>query len=331
MRTARRSRLAVVGLGRIGRLHADNLAARVRSAVLAAVADPVEPLARNIAARYGVPWTSSLDALLGDPALDGVVIASPSRIHPELVRQAAAAGKHVFCEKPLGLDAEACTAAVAATEAAGVALQVGFQRRFDPGWRELKRELDNGAIGSLDLFRCSHRNAYAPRAAESLGDVFVDIAVHDLDSARWIGGEATEVHGAVRAGNDGVALLSLRFESGALGVVDVHRSAGYGFECSVELVGARGTLRCGYASRRGDTEMLIDGNASTGLVRDHSERHAAAYVAELEHFAEVAAGGGEPQVGGADAVAALRLASVARRSAAVGAPLAAREQTVPAG
>jgi predicted dehydrogenase len=327
MPIASRARLAVVGLGRIGRLHANNLATRVGGARLIAVADPVEPLARNVGARHGVPWTTSLERLLGEPSLDGVVIAAPSSVHVELVAQAAAAGRHVFCEKPLGLDADECAAAVAATASTGIALQVGFQRRFDPDWQELKRALDAGAVGALDIFRCSHRNVRPPRTLAGLGDVFADLAVHDLDAARWIGGEVVELSAAMCAGDEAAAVISLRFESGALGLVDLHRSAGYGFECSAELVGSGGVIRCGYAARRGEVELLRDGDAEAALVRDHAERHAAAYVAELEHFASVAAGQVEPGVGGDDAIAALRLADVARRSASVRASLPVTEPT----
>jgi len=313
MPTGRPARLAVVGLGRIGRLHADNLAARVPGAQLAAVVDQVEPLARRLGRRHAVAGAASVDEVLADPALDGVVVAAPSAHHPELVKRVAAAGRHVFCEKPLGLDSDECSAAVEAAEEAGVALQAGFQRRFDPDWRALKRGLDGGAIGSLALFRCSHRNAEPPPGA-GLGDPFVDLATHDLDAARWLGGEIEEIGAEALPGGDG-AVLSLRFASGALGLVDVHRRAGYGFECSAELVGSRGTIRCGYAARRDGVELLRDGTVSAELNRDHAQRHALAYVAELEHFAEVATGRAEPLVGGADALASLRLAERARRSA----------------
>jgi myo-inositol 2-dehydrogenase/D-chiro-inositol 1-dehydrogenase len=316
--TARRARLAVVGLGRIGRLHAQNLATRVPGAELVAVADAHEPLAREVGCRHGVRWTGSMDDVLGDPGIDGVVIATPSAVHPALVKQAAEAGRHIFCEKPLGLDVEVCREAVAAAEAAGVALQVGFQRRFDRDWLALKNALEAGAIGSLALFRCSHRNAEPPADAAGLGDLFADVAVHDLDAARWLGGELAEIR-AMAPADGAAAVLSLRFGSGALGVVDVHRHAVYGFECSAELVGSAGTIRCGHAHRRDGTELLRDGAMTAALVRDHAERHAAAYVAELEHFGEVACGRAQPVVGGSDALAALRLAELAARSAAQGA------------
>jgi predicted dehydrogenase len=312
MPTARRARLAVVGLGRIGRLHADNLANRVAGAKLMAVADVDEPVARELAERHGVAYATSVDEVLSDPALDGVVIAAPSAFHPALVERAAAAGTHIFCEKPLGLDAAACTEAVAAAEAAGVALVVGFQRRFDADWLALRRALHDGTIGSLALFRCSHRNAEPPQDGAGLGNVFADVAVHDLDAARWLGGEVTGLRAAVLP--DGVgATISLRFDSGALGLIDVHRHAGYGFECNAELVGSRGTVRAGYSARRDHTELLSHETAAAPLAVDHAERHAAAYIAELEHFAEVACQGADPLVSGHDALAALRLADEAAR------------------
>jgi predicted dehydrogenase len=310
----------------MGRVHADNLANRVGSAQLVAVADAIEPLASSVAARYGVRWSTSLEELVADPELDGVVIGAPSALHPELVAVAATAGKHVFCEKPLGLDVEACRGAAAAARAAGVELQVGFQRRFDPEWRALRSALDSGALGNLDLFRCSHRNARLPAAAAELGDVFVDVAIHDLDAARWLAGDVEEVYAATSA--DGTsATLVLLFERGALGLIDVNRRAGYGFDCCAELVGSAGTARCGYAQRRG-AELLRDGRASAPLAQDHAEHHRVAYVAELEHFGELALGDVRGEVDGDTAVAALQLAQLAARSAALGVPVAVRGDPV---
>ena len=306
----------MVGLGRIGRLHAENLAGRVSSAELVAVADAVERLARTVAAEHGVSWWTSVEELLSGVALDGVVLAAPTALHPSLVKLVAAADTHVFCEKPLGMSAEACADAVSATRAAGVQLQVGFQRRFDSDWRALKSAADDGSLGTLDLFRCSHRNAHPPAARGQLGSIFVDLATHDLDAARWLAGEVAEVHSSAPSGDPGSAVLMLRFESGGLGLIDVNRGASYGFECNAELVGTEATARCGYREQRGGTELLRDGYASAPLAQDHVERHRAAYTAELEHFGDVALGRSAPVVGGEDALAALRLAELAAKSAA---------------
>jgi predicted dehydrogenase len=317
-----RARLAVIGLGRMGRLHAANLAGRVASAELVGVVDAVEPLARKVGQLHGVEWSTSVDEVLGEPGVDGVVIATPTELHCDLVQRAARSGKHVLCEKPLGFEVEAAADAVAAAAEAEIEMLVGYQRRFDPDWMALKDVLEGGELGSLNLLRCSHRDARPPSA--SLGDLFLDVAVHDLDAARWLGGEITEVFAMPRTGgHEGAvvgAAIALRFKSGALGVIDVSRDARYGFECSAEVVGSEATARTGYGHRRRELELLSDGRTSARVSADHAERHEAAYVAELEHFGEVVMGR-RTGCGGDDALAALELAGIAKRSAEVGAPL----------
>jgi predicted dehydrogenase len=307
-----RPRIVVVGLGRIGRLHAGNLAERVVHAELMAVVDALEPRARSVGELYGVPWFASLEPALENA--DGVVVAAPTGLHADLVERCAAAAKHAFCEKPLGLHPDDARRAVAAARDAGVRLQVGYQRRFDPDWLALKGALDDRELGALRLLRCSHRNAHPPD--EPLGDVFVDVAVHDLDAARWLGGEVAEVF-ALASGE--AAAIALRFESGALGLVDVTRDARYGFECSAEAVGSKATARIGW---RRETELLRNGRASAPLPADHAERHETAYVRELEHFAQLVKGHPARGATGEDAVAALELAALAAHSAlgAVGEP-----------
>jgi predicted dehydrogenase len=303
-----RARLAVVGLGRIGRLHAGNLASGVRAAELVAVADPVMPLARSIGSLHDVPWSTDVGDAMA--AADALVVAAPTPAHVELVETAARAGKHVFCEKPLGFDAAAAARATEACAAAGVVLQLGFQRRFDPDWLAAKDMLASGELGDLRLLRCSHRTAVRPATGAQLGDLFADMASHDLDAARWLGGEIADVQAL---SNDGTATLALRFASGALGLVDVSVGAGYGFECSAEVVGTGGTARIG---QQAQVELLRDGQATRPLPSDHAQRHPLAYVLELEHFAAVVLGEPADGPGGEDAVAALRLVDAARRAAA---------------
>jgi predicted dehydrogenase len=318
MRTDERARIAVIGLGRIGRLHARNLAVCVPGAELTGVADFVESIAHEVGRLLGVRWTCSVDDLLTHPRLDGVIIATPSASHPELVERVAAAGKHVFCEKPLGLDPDRCASAVAAAEEAGVALQVGFHRHFDREWEALRSALDSGALGTLTVLRCWHRNA-APPPVAGLGDLFTDLGVHDFDAVRRLAGEVTELYATATPGGD-AAIVTLRCASGTIAVVELHRSAGYGFDAGAELIGTDATVRTAAGGGRGATELLRDGVATTPVPADHVERHAAAYVRELEHFAAVARGRENPLVTGRDAFAALRIARAAARSAATGAP-----------
>jgi predicted dehydrogenase len=312
----RRARLLVAGLGRIGRLHAENLAHRIGCAELSGVADAVEPVAREIGERFGVPWWASFPDALRDPELDGVVIATPTALHPEMVEVAAAADKHVFCEKPLAFDKEASCRAVTAARAAAVTLQVGFQRRFDRDWIEMKRALDSGSLGELRLLRSSHRNAHEAVSSRELGGVFVDLAIHDFDAALWLGGAVAEVFALMSPG--GGAGIALRFACGALGLIDVGRTVRYGFDCTAELVGSQASVRTGYQHRRGGLEWMRDGRASTDLTADHAERHGPAYIRELECFSELVLGVGRNDSPGEAGVAALELALAAERSAESG-------------
>jgi predicted dehydrogenase len=301
--------VAVVGLGGIGLLHARNLAGHVPGEVghvpgarLVRVVDSARELAEAGGAELGVPWSGSYEDSLADTAVAAVVIATPTPLHAEMVERAAGAGRHVFCEKPLSLDVEGGERATEAARASGVRLQVGFQRRFDPDFVAAKRQIDAAEIGTVRLLRISHRNRVPPHRTgltERLGSLFVDMTIHDFDSARWLVGEVAEVS-AFGAGD--MALTVLRFDSEALGVIDNTRSAGYGFECSAELVGSEATLRIG-SNRR-------------PLPADHIQRHRTAYLDELRHFVACIRSGAQPCVGGDDAVAALRLCLAAERCVA---------------
>jgi predicted dehydrogenase len=304
--------VAVVGLGEIGRLHARNLAAPVARARLVRVVDQAAELAHELGTELEAAWSTSYEDALTDPGVEAVVIATPTPLHARMVSACARAAKHCFCEKPLSLDERCGPEATAAMRRARRLLQVGFQRRFDRDWLSAKQLIDAGEIGEPRLLRISHRNRAHPHggSSERLGSLFVDMSVHDMDSARWLVGEVAEV--TARGDDDGAVVL-LRFERGALGVVDLTRSAGYGFDCNAEVVGSAATLRIGANPRAGVERLTAEGSIGT-LPRDHIERHRAAYLAEIEHFVECVGSGRAPCVGGEDAVAALGLALAAERS-----------------
>ena len=305
--------VAVAGLGAIGRLHAVNVARHVPGGRLARVVERVPRLARAVGAELAVPSSTSFEEALRDPAVGAVVIATPTPAHAAMVEQAAAAGRHVFCEKPLSLDPASGAKAARAMEAAGVCLQVGFHRRFDPDWVAAKRHVDAGDVGAVELLRISHRNRSHPHGGRTdrLGSLFVDMSIHDLDSARWLVGE---VEALSAIGGEGTAAIVLRFAGGALGIVDNTRVAGYGFECNAELIGREATLRIGCGWRPAAVELLTSAGALVRLPADHIERHSPAYLAELRHFVESIRSGRAPAVGAEDAQAALVLALAAERS-----------------
>lgn len=312
----RQAWLALVGAGRMGRVHARNLCGRVPSARLAAVIDRDRGAAAALAGRCGVGAFETVRQAVETVPVDGVVIAGPPGSHVGLVRDAAAARRPVLCEKPLGLDAAAAREAVELAAGAGIDLRVAFQRRFDPGWVALREALGSGRLGTLRLLSVSHRNAGEPPNGGQLGGVLVDLGVHDLDAARWLAGPVDAMFAASTSSRDS-ATLSLRFRSGALGLIDLDASASYGFECSAELVGTLGSARLGSSARDFGVAVLESGLVTSRLATDHAERHDEAYVSELDAFGCLVTG--DPHIGdtgavGDDAVQALQLVGCAARS-----------------
>ncbi len=324
--------VGLAGLGRMGRVHAGNLAGRCPSARLSCVFDAVPGVAEAAAAQLGVGWAASYDELLD--SCDAVAIATSTGSHAELTVAAAQAGKPVFCEKPISLDRATSVATVEAVERAGVVFQVGFHRRFDPDWVAATERIQAGELGEVTLFRTSLRDMTPPNPAflTGSGGFFVDVTVHDLDVARWMVGEVVEVsaHGAAsdpafaELGDIDTAVVVLRFANGALGMIDNSRSARYGYECSTEVMGTLATVRVDAPARRG-YEWRTPGLASRELPRDFEERYPLAYVAELEAFARCALDGTAPRVTGRDALAAFDLAQACDDSWRTGRPVALKE------
>ncbi len=320
----RRVRIGLAGLGRMGRIHARNLAFGCPAARLGAVYDADSSVAGEIGRRLEVRSVPTFDDLLTDSTIEAVAIATPTATHAELITRAVQAGKHVFCEKPISLDRAASVAVVDTAARAGVVFQVGFHRRFDPDWVAAMRRIQAGELGEVLLFRSSLRDmrAPAPQFLAGSGGLFRDVMIHDLDTARWMVGEVAEItaHGAAltdpgfaEIGDVDTAAAVLRFANGALGLIDNCRSAGYGYECSTEVVGSAATVRIDQPARH-HYEWRTPGQAAVPLVADFEQRYPFAYAAELDAFADAVRSGSPPQVGGADALAAFDLASAADES-----------------
>ena len=301
----RRIGLGVAGLGRIGLMHAENLAGPVPSAALVRVVDADEARARTAGQQLDVDWSTSYEDLLADPEVHGVVIATPTALHVEMVERAAAAGKHIFCEKPISLDLSSTLAAIDVARAAA-------------------ERIHAGELGDVYFFRATLRDKQPPpmEYIKASGGFFVDVTIHDLDAARWLVGEIEEVtaHGAAlsdpafeAAGDVDNAVVVLRFANGALGVIDESRVAGYGYDCSTEVLGSRATVRVGDHRRTG-AAWLTPGTAAVDWVEDFTERFPQAYALELEEFALSIRDGRAPAVTGEDGLAAFVLAQACERS-----------------
>lgn len=313
--------IGLAGLGRMGRVHARSLTGRCGDAGLVCVYDANAEVAEQAAKEMDVPWASSFAELLD--RCEAVAIATPTATHAALTVEAAAAGRPVFCEKPLSLDRAAAVAALEACDQAGVALQVGFHRRFDPDWVAAAERIAAGELGEVQLLRTSLRDMDPPDPAflAHSGGFFADVTVHDLDVARWLVGDVVSVtaHGAAAdpafAAHDDIdtAVVVLRFANGALGVIDNSRSARYGYECSTEVMGTLATARIDAPHPRG-LEWRTAGGATRGFARDFEERYPFAYAAELDAFAGCVRDGSPPRVTGHDALAASDLAAAATAS-----------------
>jgi myo-inositol 2-dehydrogenase/D-chiro-inositol 1-dehydrogenase len=325
----------------MGRIHAANLSGRCPSAELACVFDADAGAARQVAEQLGVPRADSFDEILADGTVDAVAIATPTQAHADLSVRASQAGKHIFCEKPISLDRRATVETIETVLATGVTFQVGFHRRFDPDWAAAVDRMRTGDLGEVYLFRTSLRDMTPPNPeflAHS-GGFFMDVTIHDLDLARWMVGEVVEVsaHGTAvsdpkfaEIGDIDTAVVVLRFENGALGVIDNSRAAGYGYECSTEVMGRKATVRIDHPQYR-HYEWRTPGWAGHDLARDFEQRYPEAYAAELEAFARCARDGLPPPVTAHDALAAFDLAQAADRSWRRGRPVAVEPQRTSAG
>jgi inositol 2-dehydrogenase len=316
-----KARLGVAGLGRMGRFHAANLAGRCPSAELVRVVDADQGLARETGDELGTAWSDSVDDILEDESIDGVVIVVPTPLHAGVIDRAVAAGKHVFCEKPISFEWDESVRAVEAAKSAGVMLQIGFHRRFDPDWSAAVDRIRAGELGDVLMFRTSLRDMRPPSLEyiRTSGGFFIDVTIHDFDTARWMVGEIDEVwaQGAAVAdpriqemGDIDTALVGVRFDGGALGVIDNMRAAHYGYECTTEVVGSNATVRIDN-HRRAHIRWLRPGAECVDWVRDFTERYPEAYRAELEDFARAVVDDRPVSVTGDDALAAFVLCEAA--------------------
>jgi inositol 2-dehydrogenase len=327
-------RVAAIGVGRLGLLHASNLATRVPGASLALVVDANGEAARAAGEQLGVPYSTDFTSALEDTGIDAVEICTASDSHAALISLAAEAGKAIFCEKPIALNLEDADRALATVAAAGVPLQIGHMRRYDRAYVEAKRLIVAGSIGRQQTFRSASLDGSISTSREFLarcGGIFVDVALHDFDLARWLmEDEVTEVfaagtvltHHVLREfGDVDNAVATLRFARGGLGVVQVSHTAVYGYDISTEVQGDAGAVRAGELRQNDVWRYEAGGRVVHDTVPGFHERFAEAYLDELVAFVRCLQEGTTPAVSGADARAALAIALAARQSLAESRPV----------
>jgi len=316
---------AVIGAGRIGQIHARNVAAHpvVR---LAGIVDPDRAAAERLAEATASTVIGLDDAF----RVDAVLICSPTSTHADYIERAAAAGKPVFCEKPVDLSAGRVRICLETVGRSGIPLMIGFNRRFDRHFGALKQRLDGGEIGTLELLTIMSRDPSPPPLGyiATSGGLFRDMMIHDLDLARYfLGDEPVEVYAAASAlidpaigaaGDVDTAVATLKTANGRLCQISNSRRATYGYDQRIELHGSKGLLRAGNV-----TPTMVEYADGAGFRTDPAlpfflERYGDAYRAELDAFVAAVRSGGAPKPDGEDGLRALMLADAATESARTG-------------
>jgi myo-inositol 2-dehydrogenase/D-chiro-inositol 1-dehydrogenase len=317
--------VGVIGVGRIGTMHTRNLVHHVPEARVAAVASPrIDPA---WAEELGIPTvTTDVDVLLRDPEIEAVVIATPSGRHVEMIRRAARAGKQIFCEKPVAFTPAAIIEAIDAVTAAGVQLQVGFNRRFDPSICRLAEAVAAGEVGEVHSIRVINRDPKAPPIdfVRRSGGMFFDFTIHDFDVVRFIGGSDIEelyAAGAVLvdpeigvAGDIDTAVITLRLANGALCTIDNSRQTNYGYDQRFEAFGSKGNLVGGKTRPTTVVSSLEGGVFEDPPLPSFPERYQDAFIRELQGFIGCVRSGTPVSVTAEDALAAVRASCAARLS-----------------
>ncbi len=326
-------KLAIVGLGRIGKIHLDNAHFNIHKAEVVAATDPF-PEALAYARERGIPKCyAAYEALLSDPEIDAVVLCSPTTLHAEQVRAFTAAGKHIFCEKPLDLDLEVIRELDAGAKAAGIELMLGFNRRADGEWRSLQAGIKAGKIGELHMLRLTSRDPGPPPISyiKVSGGLFMDMTIHDFDMARFlVGSEVDEVYAVGdnkvdpaigQAGDIDTAMVILRFKNGVMCTIDNSRKAVYGYDQRGEAFGSGGMLASGNRLHHQTLHYNESGGHTANPLDFFIDRYQTSYLQELSDFVHALEQGTAVPVGAYDGLMATAIALAGQQSIREGRPV----------
>lgn len=325
-------KIAVLGAGRIGAMHADLIANQLPEADLAGVFDVVEAAAASAAGRLGVDQYNSVDEALASDA-EAVAICTSTPTHVDLIVAAAEAGKAIFCEKPVSLDLAEVDRGLAAVAAAGVPLHIGFNRRFDPSHAAVQRAVSSGEVGELRQLRIASRDPEPPpiEYVHVSGGIFLDMSIHDFDMARFVtGSEVVEVYatGSVsvdpaigEAGDLDTVTVLLTHENGVVTTIDNCRQSAFGYDQRVEAFGSMGIV--GSENHTATSTVKRTAAGSQGDVVPHFflERYIPSYLIQWKQFVAAVAAGDPTPVSGADGRAPLVIGLAAKESAATNLPV----------
>ncbi len=320
-------KIGLIGAGRIGHLHAEHLTARIPSADVLIVADAFEETARQCAESFAIAsFTGDYRVVLDRPDIEAVVICSSTDTHARIIEEAAQAGKHIFCEKPIALDLASIDRALKAVKRAGVKLQIGFNRRFDASFNRAHQAIERGEIGQPHQFDIVSRDPTPPpiEYIRVSGGIFLDMTIHDFDMTRFlIGSEVEEVFalGGVmsdpaigEAGDVDTCVVSLRMTNGVIGTISNSRRAAYGYDQRVEVLGSAGAISIG--NNYPNTAIISDSHSVRRDLPQHFflERYSESFVAEMTAFIDAVLHNTPVPVTGYDGRAPVVIAMAAQKS-----------------
>ena len=329
-------KVGLLGAGRIGKVHAQAISTQVPGAEIVRVADVMLASAAALGEQYGIPYSNNPSDVFGDASIDAVLICSSTDTHCQFMIEAANAGKHIFCEKPIDHDLGRIDEALAAVEAAGVKLLIGFNRRFDANFGRIKQAISDGTIGDPHILRIASRDPAPPPVSyiKVSGGIFMDMMIHDFDMARFLFGPVESVYaiGGVmidpaigEAGDIDTAIVTLKFKSGAIGTIDNSRQAVYGYDQRVEAFGSKGMVDVQNNLPNTHTFHGADGVVSEKPLHFFLERYMDAYGNEMKTFVDCIINDRPSPATGEDGRQAVVIAMAALRSLKEERPVALSE------
>lgn len=319
-------KVGIVGFGRIGRIHF-NQVNRLKDAQVIAVADSYADQMKDVFQEYGVEnYTNDFNAIINNPEIDTVFVCSPTDTHAQVAIAAAKAGKDIFCEKPIDFNIKRVEEVLAEVKKAGVSFQVGFNRRFDPNFAKAKKAIIDGDIGEVHIIKITSRDPEAPPLSyvKSSGGIFVDMTIHDFDMARFLAGsEPVQVFavGDALINKDisqyddiDTAIITITFENGAMAVIDNSRQAAYGYDQRIEVFGSKGMVKCENNTPTQTALFTKDTVMSDKPLYFFLERYQDSFNEELVQFFKAMETGQETPVVGKDGLVPILMGIAAKKS-----------------
>ncbi|WP_246637622.1 inositol 2-dehydrogenase [Crassaminicella profunda] len=330
----KKMKVGIIGAGRIGKVHSQSIMNHIPEVEIKAISDVYLEGAKEWAEKMGIPTaTQDYKEILNDPEIDAVLICSSTDTHAQISIEAARAGKHIFCEKPVDLSVAKVEAVLEEVKKAGVKFQVGFNRRFDHNFSKVKELIDGGKVGDLHIVKITSRDP-APPPAEYVkvsGGMFLDMTIHDFDMARFlVGSEVEEVYvsAAVRvdpaigeAGDVDTAVINLKFADGTICVIDNSRKAAYGYDQRVEVFGSKGKVEIANDTPSSAILSTEEGVFSEKPKYFFLERYMDSFVDEMKEFMDAVLNEKEVPVTGIDGLKPVLIGLAAKESVKTGAPV----------